>query len=101
MGSKELDMTEHKAQTWNWGFPGVSDGKDSTCNAGNPGSIPGSGGFPGEKNGNPLWYYLSAEFHRQSLAGYRPSGHRVQHDEATNTHAYMELYKNSNSNILI
>ena len=22
MGSKELDMTEHKAQTWNWGFPG-------------------------------------------------------------------------------
>ena len=54
MGSKTLDMTEHKAQTWNQGFPGGSDGKESTCNAGNPDSSLGSGGFPGEGNGNPL-----------------------------------------------
>ena len=38
------------------GFPGGSDGKDSPCNAGDPGSIPGSGRFPEEGNGNPLQY---------------------------------------------
>ena len=36
------------------GFPGGSDGKESACNAGGPGLIPGSGGSPGEGNGNPL-----------------------------------------------
>ena len=35
-------------------FLGGSDGKASTCNAGDPGSIPGSGRSPGEGNGNPL-----------------------------------------------
>ena len=39
-----------------WGFPGGSDGKESVCNAGEPGSIPGSGRSPGEGNGNPLQY---------------------------------------------
>ena len=38
------------------GFPGGSDSKESTCNAGDPGSIPGSGRCPGEENGNPLQY---------------------------------------------
>ena len=38
------------------GFPGGSDGKASACNAGDPGSIPGSGRSPGEENGNPLPY---------------------------------------------
>ena len=38
------------------GFPGSSDGKESACNAGDPGSIPGSGKSPGEGNGNPLQY---------------------------------------------
>ena len=36
------------------GFPGDSDGKESACNAGDPGSILGSGRSPGEGNGNPL-----------------------------------------------
>ena len=36
--------------------PGGSDGKASVCNAGDLGSIPGSGRFPGEGNGNPLQY---------------------------------------------
>ena len=35
-------------------FPGGSDGKESACNAGDHGSIPGSGKSPGEGNGNPL-----------------------------------------------
>ena len=37
-------------------FPGGSDGKETACNAGNLGSIPGSGRSPGEGNGNPLQY---------------------------------------------
>ena len=37
-------------------FPGGSDSKESACNAGDLGSIPGSGTFPGEGNGNPLQY---------------------------------------------
>ena len=36
------------------GFPGDSDNKASACNAGDLGSIPASGRFPGEGNGKPL-----------------------------------------------
>ena len=38
------------------GFPGGSDGKESSYNAGDPGSIPGLGRFPGKGNGYPLHY---------------------------------------------
>ena len=38
-------------------FPGGSDGKESACNAGNPGSISGLERCPGEGNGNPVLYY--------------------------------------------
>ena len=35
---------------------GGSDDKESSCNAGDPGSIPRSGRSPGEENVNPLQY---------------------------------------------
>ena len=38
------------------GFPGSSAGKESACNAGDTGSIPGSGMYPGEGIGYPLQY---------------------------------------------
>ena len=38
------------------GFPGGSAGKESTCNAGDLGSIPGLGRSPGEGKGNPPQY---------------------------------------------
>ena len=38
------------------GFPGGSEAKNSPVNAGDMGSIPGSGGSPEEENGNPLQY---------------------------------------------
>ena len=38
------------------GFPRSSVGKESACNAGDLGSIPGSGRSPGEGNRNPLQY---------------------------------------------
>ena len=38
------------------GFPGSSSGKESACNAGDSGLIPGSGRFLGERIGYPLQY---------------------------------------------
>ena len=70
------------------GFPGSSDGKESNCNAGDLGSIPGLGKSPGGGYGNPLQYswrrkwqstpvFLPGESHGQrSLAGYNPWGHK-------------------------
>ena len=39
-----------------WGFPDGSVGKESACNAGDLGSTPRSGRYPGKGNGNPLQY---------------------------------------------
>ena len=39
-----------------WALPGGSDGKEYACNAGDLGSIPGLGRFPGEGNGYPVQY---------------------------------------------
>ena len=48
-------------------------GKASTCNAGNLGSIPGSGRSLGEGNGNPLQYScLENPYEQKSLVGYSP-----------------------------
>ena len=38
------------------GFPGVSDSKEYTCNAGDLGLVPGLGRSPGEEKGYPLQY---------------------------------------------
>ena len=38
------------------GFPCSSAGKESACNAGDPGTIPESGRSAGERNGYPLQY---------------------------------------------
>ena len=60
------------------GFPGGSDSKESACKAGDLGSIPGWGSFPGEGNGLPTSALLPGEFHGQmSLVGYRPGGLKV------------------------
>ena len=40
----------------NLGFPGGSGGKESACNVGDMGLIPGLGKSPGEGHGNPLQY---------------------------------------------
>ena len=59
------------------GFPGGSDGKESICNAGDLGSIPGLGRYPGGEHGNPLQYFCLENPHGQrSLAGYSPWGHK-------------------------
>jgi len=68
------------------GFPGGSGAKESTCNAGDLGSIPGLGRFPGEGSGYPLQYSgLENSMDRGAWQGYSWKGHRVGHDWATFT----------------
>ena len=60
-------------------FPGSSDGKQSACNAGDSGSIPGWGRSPGEGNGNPLQYsYLENPMNR---GAWRATVHRVTENQ--------------------
>ena len=59
------------------GFPGAPDDKESVCNMGDLGSIPGLGRTPGEGNGYPLQYScLENSIDR----GYSPWGIIVGHD---------------------
>ena len=59
------------------GFPGGSEVKASASNAGDLGSIPGSGRSPGEGNGNPLQYScLENPMDKGSLVGYSPQGRK-------------------------
>ena len=46
-------MSIRFCQSYNSGFPSSSDSKESACNAGDPGSIPGLGKSPGEGNATP------------------------------------------------
>ena len=63
------------------GFPGGSNGKESACNVGDPGSIPELGRSPGERNSNPHQYSCLENSHGQmSLAGYSPWDNRLRHD---------------------
>ena len=58
-----------------------SDGKESACNVGDLGSIPGLGRSPGGGYGNPLQYSGLENPHGQkSLLDYSPQGCRVGHD---------------------
>ena len=47
---------DRKRKLFIWYLTGGSEGKASACNAGDLGSIPGSGRSLGEGNGNPLQY---------------------------------------------
>ena len=59
------------------GFPGDSVGKESACNVGDLGLIPGLGRSPGGGHGNPLQYFRLENPHGQrSLADYIPWGHK-------------------------
>ena len=56
-------------------FPGGCNGKESACDAGDPGSILGSGSSPGEGNGYPLQYScLEKLIDKRSLVEYTVHG---------------------------
>ena len=68
------------------GFPGDSGGKESVCNAGALGSIPGSG----EGNGSPLQYSCLENPMDGGVAGYSPWG-RKESDTTERLHFHFHL----------
>ena len=59
------------------GFPGGSDSKDSACNVGDLGSIPGLGRSPKGGHDNPLQdSFLENPHGQRSLVGYSPWAHK-------------------------
>ena len=76
-GCKESDTTKQLSTKLHKGFLGGSDGKESTCNVEDLGSILGLGGSPGGGHGNPPQCSCLENPHGQkSLAGYSPWGHK-------------------------
>ena len=72
------------------GFPGGSVGKESSCNVGDMGLIPGFGRSPGEGNGNPLYYScLEDSMDRGAWWAQSMGSQRVKHW----AHMYMEVNK--------
>ena len=77
-------------------FPHGSDGKESACNAGDSGSIPGWGRSHGGGKGNPLHYSLHGKYHEErGLWGYSPMLlQRVKHDLGTKQQQQQKSYIN-------
>ena len=77
-------------------IPCGSDGKASACNAGDLGSIPGSGRFPGEGNGNPLQFSClenSMDRGAWQAAGHGVAKSRTRLSNFTFFHYYMKYIK--------
>ena len=69
------------------GFPGGSVSKESTCNEGNLGSIPGLGRYPGGGHSSPLQHScLENPQGQRCLAGYSPRGCRAGNDWGLSTY---------------
>ena len=70
MGRHALTLSHRKVK----GFPRGSDSKESACNAGEVGLIPGQGRFPGGGNGNPLQYSCLGNPGTEEPDGLQPMG---------------------------
>ena len=91
-GFTELDTTERRSThtVLVLGFPGGSDGKESVCTAGDQGSVPRSGGCPGEGNDKPLQY--SCLENPMDRGAWRATAHgvaRVGHDLVTKPRLFL------------
>ena len=77
------------------GLPGGSDGKESACNAGDLGLIPGLGRSPGGGHGSLIQYSCLENPHGQrSLVDYSPWGHKESDTtERLNTYSTGFHYK--------
>jgi len=70
---QNFEITVYMHICGNVGFSSSSAGKESTCNAGDLGSMLGLGRSPGGGHGNPLQYSCLDNLHGQrSLVGYSP-----------------------------
>ena len=67
------------------GFPCGSAGKESACNTGNLGLIPGLGRSPGEAKGYPTPVFRPGEFH----GVYSPWGHKEPSTQLSDFHFHL------------
>ena len=75
------------------GFPGGSDGKESSCNAGRPGFDPWVMKIPWRRERLPTPVFLPGEFHGQRrLMGYSPWGRKESDMTEQLTHTHTEDY---------
>ena len=75
LGQEDLLEKEQATRSIFIGFPSESAGKESACNAGDKGSVPGLERSPGEGHGYPLQYScLENPRGQRSLVGYSPWG---------------------------
>ena len=74
------------------GLPQWLSGKESACNAGDPGSIPGQED-PLEGAWQPTLVFLPGEFHGQrSLVGYGPCGCKESDTTEVTEHVQTHVY---------
>ena len=72
---EKIGLMKSKSKQATRGFLSGSDGKESACSIGDPGSIPGLGRFPWRREWQSAPVFLPGEFHGQrSLVGYSPPG---------------------------
>ena len=93
-----------RVKFWIWarsGFPGGSDGKESVCNAGDPGSIPGLGRSPGEGHSNPLQYScLEILCHGQKdLMGLQSMGCTIYRTILLSVSQVVQVVKNTSARV--
>ena len=79
---------------------GDSDSKESACNVGDQGSIPGSGRSPGEGNGYPLQYSCLGNLMERGI--WRPTVHGVAESDMTehtykHTHTYAHTHTHTHT----
>ena len=81
-----------------WDFPHSSVNKKSDCNAGDMGSIPRLGRYPGEGNGNPLQYScLENPMDREAWQATVHGVTRVGHDLVTKPPPRIHVFKDISS----
>ena len=73
------------------GFPGGSDGKEYACNAGDAGSIPGSGKSPGGHHNNPL--QCSCLENPMDRGAWWATVHRAAKSQTEHTHVHTEIVR--------
>ena len=86
---------------WTMGFPGGSAGKESACNAGDLGSIPGSGRSPGEVNGHLLQYSYPENSADRAAWWAAVLAQKVGHDWVTNTHTHTHAWTTRSQLLLL
>ena len=81
-----------------FGFPAGSDGKESSCDAGDPSLIPGLGRSPREGNGNPTPVFLPGESQGQRSLAATVWG--CKESDTTEQVTHTNIYAERNSDTL-